>query len=60
MYLVVTVCASKSVPRILPFAYDVKEQVCHDALLASLSGKSHCVAPRSLGATQLFPGRDPT
>ena len=31
-----------------PFAYVVKEQVCLDALLASLSGKNH------------FPGRDPT
>ena len=40
-------------------AYDVKGQVCHDALRASLSGKNHCVAPRSLTRTQVFPGRDP-
>ena len=41
------------------FAYDVKVQVCLDALLASLSGKNDCVAPRSLVATLLFPRRDP-
>ena len=41
------------------FAFDVKEQVCLDALLVSLSSKNHCVAPGSLAATQVFPGRDP-
>ena len=29
-------------------AYDVKGQVCHDALRVSLFGKNHCVTPRSL------------
>ena len=46
--------------RIYLFAHDVKEQVCHDTLLASLSSKNHCVTPRSLAATEVFPGRDPT
>ena len=58
MYLVVTICAGKIMPKgpnnhhnidvkwsrklneINPFCLRIKEQVCLDALLASLSGKN--------------------
>ena len=40
-------------------AYDVKGQVCHNALRASLSGKNRCVALGHWLVTQVFPGRVP-